>query len=117
MASDEVTLLLTGIFKNPVQALLSTKSIQIKITNESFLVAETPVSSSIYVIPPLKIEELSMLEIRQEELTAGEDTTIFVEFQLTQVVPADSKLILRLAPETLIDYDSGVSMRCMTQIY
>ena len=69
--------------------------------------AETPASSALYVIPPLKIEELSMLEITQEAMVAGEDTTLIVEFSLTQVVPVDSKLILRFATETLI---SGSSM-------
>ena len=79
-ASEQVTLVITGIFSNPIQALLPTNSVQIKITNEDFAVAETPVSSSLYVAPPLRIEELALLEMTQESLVAGEDTTLFVEF-------------------------------------
>ena len=32
-------------------------------------------------------------------------------------MPRDSKLVLRLAPETLIDYDGGARMRCLTRVY
>ena len=110
-----MTLAITGVFKNPIQALLPTSSIEIKITNEDYPVAETPASSSLYVIPPLKIEELGMLELTQESLIAGEDTTISIEFLLTQIVPIDSKVILKLAPETLIDYDGGYKMKCLAQ--
>ena len=112
--SDDVTLVITGIFRNPIQALLPTDSVQLKIRNEDFAVAETPASSSLYVIPPLRIEDLASLEMTQESLVAGENTTFFFEFILTQAVPADSKLILKLAPETLIDYDGGAKMKCLT---
>ena len=53
LSTDEVTLMIQGMFSNPISALMSDISIQIKIVNGESLIAETPQSSSLFVVPPL----------------------------------------------------------------
>ena len=116
LSTDEITLLIEGVFANPISALMSDTSIQIKIVNGESLIAETPLSSSLYVVPPLQIEELATLLISQDNLTAGGLTSISVDFELTQEVPRTSEIVLKVAHETLVYYGSARNPQCFAKL-